>query len=113
MANSQRDPERERFWREVVKRQASSGLSVREFCRREQLAETSFFSWRRTIRQRDGEQQPSEQPAFVPAVVASTSSGDTSIVLELASGSVLKLPETIPAERLADLVHALETPAAP
>ena len=109
MATSQRDPEREQFWREVLKRQASSGLSVREFCRREQLAETSFFAWRRTIRQRDDEQQPIAQPAFIPAVVTSASSADTSIVLELASGAALRLPESISAARLAELVHALET----
>ena len=113
MASSQRDPERERFWRETIKRQAASGLSVREFCRREQLAETSFFAWRRTIRQRDGEMESSDGPAFVPAVVTNTSPGDTSIILELASGSVLKLPESISAVRLAELVHALEAPASP
>ena len=113
MANSQRDPQREQFWRETIGRQAASGLNVREFCRRDGLAETSFFAWRRTIRQRDGEHQPGEQPAFVSAVVTSTSSGDTSIVLELATGSVLKLPEAISAERLAELVHALEAQASP
>ena len=113
MANSQRDPQRERFWRETIGRQAASDLNVREFCRREQLAETSFFAWRRTIRQRDGEHQPSEQPAFVPAVVTSTSPGDTSIILELASGRALKLPESISAARLAELVHALEAQASP
>lgn len=112
MANSQRDPQREQFWREVLKRHASSGLSVREFCRREQLAETSFFAWRRTIRQRDEEQQPSEQPAFVPATLTDTSR-EPSIVLQLASGVALKLPESISAVWLADLVRALEAPAAP
>ena len=111
MANSQRDPEREQFWREAIERQAASGLSVREFCRREQLAETSFFAWRRTIRQRDGEAEPSRQPAFVPAVVTSRSPADTSIILELPSGHTLKLPESISAVRLAELVHALEAQA--
>ena len=113
MAGSQRDPEREQFWREVVRRQASSGVSVREFCRREQLAETSFFAWRRTIQKRDGEVESSDGPAFVPAVVTSPPLGDPSIVLELTSGTALKLPESISAARLAELVHALEAPAAP
>ena len=112
MANSQRDPQREQFWRETIERQSASGLSVREFCRREQLAETSFFAWRRTIRQRDGEVESSGQPAFVPAVVTSTSSADTSIVLELGNGRALKLPESIAAARLAELVTALEASTA-
>ena len=113
MANHQRDLEREQFWRETIGRQAASGLSVREFCRREQLAETSFFAWRRTIRQRDAEQGPSDGPAFVPAVVTSTSSAETSITLELPSGHTLKLPESVSAVRLAELVHALEARATP
>ena len=113
MANNQRDPEREQYWRAVLKRHAASGLNVREFCRREQLAETSFFAWRRTIRQRDGEVKSSDGPAFVPAVVTDTPPRDTSIVLELGSGRALKLPESISAERLAQLVHALEVRADP
>lgn len=50
-----RDAEKERVWRERIIRQASSGLSVREFCRKEKLAESAFFSWRRELRLRDQE----------------------------------------------------------
>ncbi len=32
MARSQRDSAKEAFWREVLKKQATSGLSVRAFC---------------------------------------------------------------------------------
>ena len=48
-----RDGEKERGWREAVKRWAKSGLSVREFCRRNALSEPSFYGWRRTLAQRD------------------------------------------------------------
>ena len=112
MAIPQRDPGREQYWREVVSRQAASGLNVREFCRRQQLAETSFYAWRRTIGQRDDEvKSPEPAPQFVPAVVTDTPPRETSIVLELGSGRALKLPESISAERLAQLVHALEVRA--
>ena len=53
MANSLRDVAKERSWRDVVRRYAGSGLSVREFCRRESLAEASFYAWRRTLAERD------------------------------------------------------------
>jgi len=66
MANVQRDSEKERRWREVLGRQAASGLSVREFCKRERLTESQFYAWRRTIAERDGESGPS----FVPVVVS-------------------------------------------
>ena len=54
-----RDPHKEAMWRERVDRQSRSGLSVRAFCRRENLPESAFYFWRRTIAQRDREQQTS------------------------------------------------------
>ena len=44
MARGQRDPKRERLWRDVLRRQRGSGLTVRAFCAREQLAETAFHA---------------------------------------------------------------------
>jgi len=61
MANHLRDPEREAFWRAAVTRQAASGLSVRGFCRREGLAESNFYAWRRTLAQRDAEPKRSKR----------------------------------------------------
>src|SRR5688572_14712818 len=49
MANHQRDPAKEAYWGEVIERQASSGLSMREFCRHEGVAERSLHAWGRTI----------------------------------------------------------------
>lgn len=53
MANRVRDREKEVFWRDVVRRFNQAGLTVREFCRREGLAEANFYAWRRTIAERD------------------------------------------------------------
>ena len=65
-----RDLERERVWRGVVDRQRLSGLSVREFCRRELVSEASFYAWRRELLRRDGEassgRRPDRQPAIRP-----------------------------------------------
>lgn len=104
MANVQRDAEKERRWREVLSRQASSGLSVREFCQRERLTESQFYAWRRTIGERDGEPAPS----FVPVVISDQPKGEPSIAIELVGGQVLKLPASTPATWLAELVVALE-----
>ena len=49
MAKSPRDPAKEVFWREALQRFAASGLSIREFCQREQLTESAFYAWRRTL----------------------------------------------------------------
>lgn len=49
-ASKSKRAERREFWREAVRLWADSGLSVREFCNREGLAEHAFYSWRRKLR---------------------------------------------------------------
>ena len=39
-------------WREILKRQAGSGLSVREFCATEGVSQPSFYAWRRKFGER-------------------------------------------------------------
>ena len=58
-----RDPKKESFWRELLLRQSSSGLSVRYFCGREGLKVTAFYFWRAEIRRRDHQ----ADDALVPA----------------------------------------------
>jgi transposase len=48
-----RDTDKERFWRARVVQWRRSGLSVREFCRREGLSEPLFYSWRRELAKRE------------------------------------------------------------
>ena len=95
MANVQRDAEKERRWRELLNRQASSDLSVREFCKREGLTESQFYAWRRTSGERDSESSPS----FVPVVVSDEPTNEPSIAIELVGGHVLKLPASTSAAR--------------
>lgn len=124
MANHLRDAAKEAYWRDVLRRQSASGLSVRAFCQREQLAESAFHAWRRTIAQRDrqmasariergeaAESCDTSQPAaaaFVPVRVTGLPARETSIVLELAGGRVLRLPASFSHERLAQLIVVLE-----
>ena len=37
-------------WREIVARQAQSGLAVREFCEREGIKMASLYGWRVRLR---------------------------------------------------------------
>jgi transposase-like protein len=41
-----RDTDKQRFWQARVAKWHRSGLSVREFCRREGVSEPLFYSWR-------------------------------------------------------------------
>lgn len=63
-------------WREILGRQAASGVSIREFCATEGLSQPSFYAWRKKLREptRDDQlppaatrRQPSDHgPLFVP-----------------------------------------------
>ncbi len=107
MAKHQQDPAKEAYWRKVLQRFATSGLSVREFCRREQLTESQFYAWRRTIGERDD--TGGSQPAFVPAVVTKEMVRESSIAVELVGGCVLRFSGSMATEQLADLVIALQS----
>lgn len=109
MAKSQRDVAKEAYWRKVLGRFAASGLSVREFCKREQLTESAFYAWRRTIGERN--EAGNFGPAFVPAVINGEAEIEPPLVLKLAGDLELRFPSTIPAARLAEVVRALESRA--
>ncbi len=120
MANAKRDAAREVFWRQAVQRQATSGLTVRAFCRREDLAESNFYAWRRTIARRDQEakaqrggkaKRPKPMPTFVPVAVNDRSEHEAGVVLELGGGRRLQFSDSIEPNRLAAIVHALEAEA--
>ena len=108
MANANRDAGRETFWRRTLAGHKKSGLSVREFCRRERIHESAFYFWRRTIQQRRPTRQRRNPPAFVPLVLNEVRAA-AGITLELRGGRALRLNESFPVDRLASLVLALET----
>jgi transposase-like protein len=46
--------ERERFWRGLIGRQHSSGLSIARFCDQAGVSPNSFFVWKRRLRSQHG-----------------------------------------------------------
>lgn len=76
MASRKRSAEKESFWRLALEEHRRSGLTIREFCKQERLAEASFYAWRTEINKRDGKltsHVPSvsrqETRAFIPVDV--------------------------------------------
>lgn len=116
MANHLRNAEREANWRGILTRFSLSGMSVREFCRRETLSEPSFYAWRRTLQQRDAEpasrSEPvsrSPVPTFLPVEVRREIHAPApEIVVELGRDLAIRVGEGIPIERIAALVRALQ-----
>lgn len=116
MANKRRDSGRETFWRDAIARQRASGLSVRAFCQQEKLTKSNFYAWQRTIKERDDEAKQrssavkanKNSPAFVPALITSDPPLETTLVIRLASGRELRVPESISPAWLGQVVRVLD-----
>ena len=68
-----RDPAREKFWRRTIQEQRQSGLSVRDFCRREGLRDWTFRWWRQELARRDHERSaalPGEPAEAAPSFLS-------------------------------------------
>lgn len=95
-------------WRDRVTRWKASGLNVRAFCRSEGLSEPSFYSWRRTIAERDAATtSAASTPAFVPLTVVPVSAPPI-LELVLRSGHLLRIPHGYDPEQLRQVLAALE-----
>ena len=82
--------ERERYWRELLERQARSGWSVRRFCGVEGVSEPSFYCWRKRLRswkqarvKAGGASAPAPQRPSEPLFVPLGTLGGTEAVLEI------------------------------
>lgn len=82
-------------WQRLLARQRTSGLSIKAFCRREQVGEASFHHWRRTLaEQREGgiEGHQDTGSSFVDmGVLGAVPAGKPSLELKLDLGDGLVL----------------------
>jgi transposase-like protein len=93
-------------WRELVAQQQVSGLSVDSFCKREGLASSTFFAWRRKVEMPD-------LPPFVELTHATTSTDQprettTSLDLLLPCGVIVRVREGVNIALLRQIVEALQ-----
>jgi hypothetical protein len=81
----------EHAWRLRLRRQATGGLSIPGFCKRERVSTASFYAWRRRLAA-PPVATPSDPPLFVPIRLDPTSPAhDTSPDL----GFEIELPHRI------------------
>ncbi len=103
--------DRAAYWRGVVEAWRRSGVSVAAFCRRRDLAEPTFYVWRRRLEDAQGTRPGT--PAFVRVPVRVVSSpaapaGRTSVELTLRGGRVLRIQADFTPQSLAELAAAVE-----
>jgi hypothetical protein len=102
------DTDQQQFWQMVIETWKSSGLSVRQFCKKESLSEPSFYSWRKKLAGDDSEQDnqhESEPSAFIE--VAMPQNNSAVIELLLTSGNTLKIPVGVDAKTLTTIISVL------
>jgi len=97
-----RERRSESTWREIVSRQAESGLSVQEFCEREDIKAASLYGWRsRLQRAAQDESTPRRAPCnvrpekptgeFIDLGALSASGSRFEVRLDLGGGVLLHL----------------------
>jgi len=91
MAKTNRDPQREQFWRSTIQAWSSSQQTIRDFCRDRELAETAFHFWRKELRRRDGKVPNDPTPRFVAVTVAPAPPATTAVEVRCPSGHVVVL----------------------
>ena len=88
------------LWRDRVIRQLSSGLSVEQFCTREQFARSAFYRWKRLLGLTHAPTRRSTLPApstFLPVtvrLVESDAHQPAPIEADLPNGIRLRIPTT-------------------
>jgi hypothetical protein len=111
------DPNLHALWRERIRRQEASGLSIEQFCARENLSRSKFHAWKRRFRLADADDQCPTLPArsaFLPVTVRVLPGGPAEpppVEAELPNGVRLRIPTTDPrlACRIIRTVAAVRT----
>jgi transposase-like protein len=88
--------EREQFWRDLIGRQPSSGLSIASFCDDAGVSANSFFVWKRRLRSQagDSKRRPASRRRWNRSANSSRPSGHSPTASPL-----------VPVRLIADPVH--------
>jgi hypothetical protein len=105
MSNGKKDEgDQQQFWQMALETFKSSGLSVRQFCKQEGLAEPSFYIWRKKLVGSNCQldDQCNGPSAFIE--VAMPQNNSVVIELLLISGNTLRIPHGVDAATLSTVL---------
>ena len=111
-----RDRKKEALWRRRIREQAGSGLSIRQWCRRNHLLENLFYWWRAQLARRDAEARKrrsthERKPKFVPVHVQAGPVATDPSSLSLTNGSPPHIGIVLPQERYVRVVGPVDRQA--
>lgn len=101
----------QQFWQMVIETWAGSGLSVRQFCRREGLSEPSFYYWRKKL---NGNVKPdmikdqSEAAQFIEVSMPESDQRQSHLELVLTSGNSLRINDGVDSKFLCEIISVLQ-----
>jgi len=113
MKSKQTDMEKKRYWQRMVREATRSKLSIREFCRQNQLKESQYFWWQRKLNgnrrpkgfQKAGNKRNGASFALVSNEPEVT---DASIELILQNGRRLRISRGVDEQTLRSVLAAVE-----
>ena len=91
-------------WHERIAEQERRGISVRQFCKEQGLAEHSFYGWRKRFRER---QQPMRFALVETRRTGQESTPEAALELVLTTGERLRIRAGVDATTLRTVVEAL------
>ena len=100
-----RSSEREQYWREVIRDQAASGLTISAFCRERGVSAASFFDWRRKLDAGGGEEVAADK--FMSIELPPPLTIPSCLEVALPSGLRVLVPSRFDAEALRELLDVL------
>lgn len=107
-----RNEEKTAYWRSVIRRQKSSGQSVRAFCASEGVKEPSFYQWRRELERRDAESpapklQPASKTSFAAVQLVHDGNGVAPIEIVAGNGYVIRVSEAATTDHVRRVLRAV------
>jgi hypothetical protein len=114
MKSKQTDVEKKRYWKRMVREATRSKLSIREFCRQNQLKESQYYWWQHKLNgnrrpkrfQKSGNKNHSASFALVSNEPEVTDAG---IELILQDGRRLRISRGVDEQTLRSVLAAVET----
>ena len=107
------DATKARYWQNLMREAARSGLSIREFCRRGRVTISQFYWWQRKLRQQPGRSRRKRRSSGQKAasfVLVSEEGGslDAGIELVLSDGRRLRIHKGVDETTLRAVLAAME-----